>query len=93
MNAQVDISNIRLETKRLILRSWGQGLMPEAVECVISYCFNQLDCDFIQCSHSNFNVQSGRVIENSGFVHIKDIAKSDVEHGKYYKKIYIQRRA
>ena len=46
---------------------WGQGLMPEAVKAVISWCFDALHYDFLTCSHFDWNTQSKRVIEKSGF--------------------------
>ena len=42
--------------------------MPEAVNRVIDYLFNELDYDFLLCGHFDFNQQSGRVQEKCGFV-------------------------
>ena len=47
---------------------WGQGLMPEAVQRVIDYLFNDLDYDFLTCGHFDKNPQSARVQEKCGFV-------------------------
>lgn len=52
---------------------WGQGLMPEAVNAVIEYCFNELKLDFLACSHFVDNNQSKRVQEKCGFTHYKYI--------------------
>lgn len=46
---------------------WGRGIMPEAVEALLEYGFNDLDLDLISCSHFDFNNNSKRVIEKSGF--------------------------
>lgn len=46
---------------------WGQGLMPEAVEAVIDYLFNDLNFDFLTCGYYDFNKQSKRVQEKCGF--------------------------
>lgn len=46
---------------------WGQGLMPEAVKAVIDFLFNDLNLDFLICGYYNFNSQSKRVQEKSGF--------------------------
>ncbi len=46
---------------------WGRGLMPEAVQAVTRYCFEQLHCDYITCNHFLGNYQSQRVIEKCGF--------------------------
>ena len=46
---------------------WGQGLIPEAVKAVISWCFDTPHYDFLTCSHFDWNHQSKRVIEKCGF--------------------------
>ena len=46
---------------------WGQGLMPEAVKTVISWCFDTLHYDYLICCHFDWNKQSKRVIEKCGF--------------------------
>ena len=46
---------------------WGQGLMPEAVQAVIGYLFENLGLDFIMVGHFEWNKQSARVIEKCGF--------------------------
>lgn len=50
---------------------WGQGLMPEAVNAVIAYLFEQEKLDFLMISHFKWNNQSRRVIEKCGFQYIK----------------------
>lgn len=47
---------------------WGKGLMPEALEEVINYCFNDLNYDFLLSGHFDFNHRSCRVQEKCGFV-------------------------
>ena len=51
---------------------WGKGLMPEAVNRVIKFCFEKENYDYLMCSHSVINSQSKRVIEKSGFRFIKE---------------------
>ncbi|MFR1449262.1 MAG: GNAT family N-acetyltransferase [Beduini sp.] len=46
---------------------WGQGIMPEAVNAVIEYLFNECDLDFLTCGYYDFNKQSKRVQEKCGF--------------------------
>ena len=46
---------------------WGMGLMPEAAKRVISWCFDELGLDYLTCSHFDWNMQSSRVIEKTGF--------------------------
>ncbi len=51
---------------------WGQGLMPEAVQAVIRYCFHTLHYDFLLCGHFERNAKSRRVIEKCGFSYVKN---------------------
>ena len=46
---------------------WGRGIMPEAVNAVIDYLFNECDLDFLLCGYYNFNSQSKKVQEKCGF--------------------------
>ena len=46
---------------------WGQGYIPEAVECVLEYLFTETDCPRVWCSHFLGNEKSKRVIEKCGF--------------------------
>ena len=50
---------------------WGQGIMPEAVQGVIRWLFEDMGLDFIMVGHFDFNKQSRRVIEKSGFLYLK----------------------
>lgn len=50
---------------------WGRGLMPEAVNAVVKYLFEEENLDFILVGHFDWNKQSARVIEKCGFQYIK----------------------
>lgn len=52
---------------------WGQGIMKEAVDKVIDYCFCTLDLDYLSCGHFLENNQSRRVQEKCGFKMIKKV--------------------
>ena len=52
---------------------WGQGLMPEAVQAVLKYLFENVGFDFLVVSHYVWNGQSRRVIQKSGFRYLKTI--------------------
>jgi RimJ/RimL family protein N-acetyltransferase len=43
------------------------GLTPEAVKEILRHGFENLDCAAIWCAHYDFNDQSRRVIEKTGF--------------------------
>ena len=57
---------------------WGQGLMSEAVDKVIEYCFEDLELESLTCGHFLENHASRRIIEKSGF--------RFVAADKYYSK-------
>ena len=46
---------------------WGKAFIPEAVQYLIKYCFEELKLDLIWCGHYDFNMKSKRVIEKCGF--------------------------
>lgn len=49
---------------------WGHGLMSEAIQAVISYCFDTLDLDALSCCHFEGNERSRRVILKAGFSYL-----------------------
>lgn len=71
---------------------WGQGLMPEAVQAVITYLFETAGLDFILVGHFDWNGQSKRVIEKCGFRYIKtatfetryDTVETSIEYILYH---------
>ena len=66
---------------------WGKGLMSEAVNRVIKFCFEQENYDYLMCSHFVINSQSKRVIEKSGFRFVKEniqITRDGQEHISLY---------
>lgn len=46
---------------------WGQGLIPEAVNCLIQYAFNDLGMEKLWCGYFDGNIKSKRVQEKCGF--------------------------
>ncbi len=48
---------------------WGNAYVPEAVNALIDYGFNELDLDLIWCAHYSENARSKRVIEKCGFAY------------------------
>lgn len=46
---------------------WGQGLIPEAIEVLLSRCFNDLALDTVWCGYYEGNIKSKRVCEKCGF--------------------------
>ena len=68
---------------------WGRGLMPEAVKAVISYCFTELDFDWLTCGHFVWNDQSRRVVEKSGFRYVKDVVHTTRFGTEEPTKLYV----
>ena len=52
---------------------WGLGLMPEAVQRVLHYLFNEQKLDFVLCGYYDFNRRSARVQEKCGFRFLKQV--------------------
>ena len=46
---------------------WGQGLIPEAVLCLLKRCFEDLGMAAVWCGYYDGNVKSRRVMEKCGF--------------------------
>lgn len=46
---------------------WGQGLMPEAINAIIYWLFQEKNLDFIVYSYFSWNKQSARVKDKCGF--------------------------
>lgn len=49
---------------------WGMGIMPEAVNRIIDYLFENTDADAVLCGHFLWNKQSRRVQEKCGFEYL-----------------------
>jgi RimJ/RimL family protein N-acetyltransferase len=46
---------------------WGQGLIPEAVRCLMRYAFEELNIKKLWCGYFDGNEKSKRVQEKCGF--------------------------
>ena len=51
---------------------WGKGLMPEAVNAVIRWLFEEEKLDAIICAHFDWNTRSARVQAKCGFHFLKE---------------------
>ncbi|MBP3489765.1 MAG: GNAT family N-acetyltransferase [Roseburia sp.] len=74
---------------------WGLGLMPEAAERVIQYAFEELGAEKLIVLHSDFNMQSKRVIEKLGFFWLTRLEKyrKGYDGRKLNKEVYGMTRA
>lgn len=48
---------------------WGQGLIPEAVRCLLQRCFIDLGVSAVWCGYYDGNTQSRRVMEKCGLTY------------------------
>ncbi|WDH75732.1 GNAT family N-acetyltransferase [Exiguobacterium marinum] len=48
---------------------WGNSYVPEAVQAMIRFGFEELKLERIWCGYFSFNDQSRRVVEKSGFTY------------------------
>lgn len=46
---------------------WGRGLIPEAVNCLLGYCFDELGIKRVWCGYYDGNLKSRRVMDKCGF--------------------------
>ena len=69
---------------------WGRGLMPEAVQAIISYCFEVLDLDYLTCGHFIQNSQSRQVIEKVGFTYFGESTFETRYNTVEINRIYIK---
>lgn len=69
---------------------WGRGLMSEAVNAVIDYCFSKLKLDWLTCGHFIWNHQSRRVVEKCGFQYVKNVIRSTRYETQEEMKLYIR---
>ena len=51
---------------------WGCGIMHEALNAVIDYCFHEIQCDALFLNYYERNHQSKRIAEKCGFIFYKD---------------------
>lgn len=66
---------------------WGKGLMPEAVQEVIRYCFEELGAELLTVGHFEGNHRSKRVIEKCGFSFLRSYHSE--KHGKDVYEYYL----
>ena len=69
---------------------WGNGYMPEAVECLLTYGFHELKLKKIWCAHNVDNHNSMRVQQKCGFEfhHDEDYYSKELDKRVYLKVNY-----
>ncbi|MFX3673441.1 MAG: GNAT family N-acetyltransferase [Paenisporosarcina sp.] len=73
---------------------WGKGIMPEAVYAVLRHGFEDMNLDIIWCGHFDFNDNSRRVVEKSGFRYIwtKPFVLTRLGNREVQNLLYVQTR-
>ncbi|SDN06159.1 Protein N-acetyltransferase, RimJ/RimL family [Fictibacillus solisalsi] len=68
-----DLSLVHLKQKEIgyVLNPayWGNGYVPEAVNAVLQFGFEELSLDMVWCGHFDFNHNSKRVNKKCGFTY------------------------
>lgn len=65
-----DMKNRRAEIGYVLARPyWGNGYMPEAVERVLKFAFEEMDINRMECCHFLPNEKSGRVMRKAGMTY------------------------
>ena len=72
-NGDINYNHLKLKEIGYVLSKsyWGQGLMPEAVNGALRFCFDIVGLDAVTIGHFAYNNQSRRVIEKCGFEFVK----------------------
>jgi ribosomal-protein-alanine N-acetyltransferase len=72
-NDESDYAHLKIKEIGYVLSKayWGKGLMPEAVNAVIRFCFDKCKLDALTVGHFSSNNQSKRVVEKCGFKFVK----------------------
>lgn len=72
-NGDMNYNHLKLKEIGYVLSKsyWGQGLMPEAVNGALRFCFDTVGLDAVTIGHFAYNNQSRRVIEKCGFEFVK----------------------
>jgi RimJ/RimL family protein N-acetyltransferase len=60
---------------------WGKGIMPQAVQFMVNYTFENLDILRLQAGILSNNPRSMRVLEKAGFVKEGVLKKSIIKNG------------
>ncbi len=64
---------------------WGKGLMTEAAQAVVCYCFDELNLDAVSARYFVGNDRSRRVIEKCGFEYFADTEFHSASLGTDYR--------
>jgi len=91
-NEDEELKNLNTREIGFVLAKdyWGQGIMTEAVNAIINYCFIFTELDAITVAHFLGNDRSKRVIEKCGFSFYKEGTYYAAQLDAYFKdKRYI----
>lgn len=70
---------------------WGQGLIPEAVNRLLEYAFNELGCTAMWCGYYDNNHKSRRVTEKCGFKYDHSEENSFVPALNEYRTLHLSK--
>lgn len=58
---------------------WGHGYMPEAVNSIMDYYFENSKCEYFIAAHNMTNIQSKKVQEKCGMIPVYNLRTKDKE--------------
>lgn len=62
---------------------WNQGLMTEALQAMLAYCFNELKLNRVEAQHEVENPASGAVMRHAGMRHEGTLRKRLYNKGQF----------
>tara|TARA_B100001093_G_C26856585_1_gene1027727 strand:+ start:3476 stop:4033 length:558 start_codon:yes stop_codon:yes gene_type:complete len=69
----------------LSVEYWNQGIMTQAMQVAIAYCFDQLPINTLEARTLKDNTASTHILEKLGFKHHKCIENYQSYNGKTYR--------
>lgn len=72
---------------------WNQGLMSEALKCIVDWCFNTQGYDFLVCCHYVENQASFKVQKKCGFEPYKTFEVATSSQGIKISQMNLLRRS
>lgn len=67
---------------------WGQGIILEAADAVIEYCFEHFDIERIQCRCKSENLASERVMQKLGMTYEGTLRREIYHRNKFWDMKY-----
>lgn len=67
---------------------WGQGIIVEAADAVIEYCFDNFDIERLQCRCKSENIASERVMQKLGMTYEGTLRRAIYHRNQFWDMKY-----